>query len=293
MSTRRALPLAAACLAVALSLTGCAGDDDHASSAPAGALDGTSAGADGPQADGSGRGGGTTTQRRAVPGVTSEVRTATLTVRVADIPRALRAAEDAAVRAGGLVAGQEVRLDPELEDGSSGEVVLRVPNDRLTATIRDLQALGTVLSSDGRTEDVTAQVIDVQARVATQRRSLERIRRLLDRAASVDEIVKIESELARREADLESLLGQQRVLSDRTAMATLTARFTGTAAAATDDGGFLPGLRAGWEAFVAMSVVGLTVLGATLPFLLAAAILAVPAALVARGRLRRRRPAEG
>jgi hypothetical protein len=192
------------------------------------------------------------------------------------------------------VAGQEVRLDPELQDGSSGEVVLRVPNDRLTATIRDLQALGTVLSSDGRTEDVTAQVIDVQARVRTQRRSLERIRRLLDRATSVDEIVKIESELARREADLESLLGQQRVLSDRTAMATLTARFTGNGAAAnTDDSGFLPGLRAGWEAFVAMSVVGLTVLGATLPFLLAAAILAVPAALVARGRLRRRRPAEG
>lgn len=43
--------------------------------------------------------------------------------------------------------------------------------------------------------DVTEQLVDVESRIATQRASVERIRALLARAASVSEITSVESEL--------------------------------------------------------------------------------------------------
>ncbi len=278
---------AALVVTAALAVGGCSGSDNDSAATQAGGSAVAPGAADGARTAESSE------QRRVVPTVSAEIRTATVTLKVAEISRAVRAVEDAAQGAGGLVASRELRLEPGVE--STGQAVLRVPNDRLTPFLREVERHGAVLSSDGSTEDVTAQVVDVQTRVATQRRSIDRIRALLGRAASVDEIVKIEADLARREADLESLLAQQRALADRTAMATVTVRFVSTSPAPGDEDeaqGFMAGLQAGWDAFTATTVVGLTVLGAVLPFLLAAAVLAVPAlVIVLRGRRLRREAA--
>jgi hypothetical protein len=97
----------------------------------------------------------------------------------------------------------------------------------------------------------------------------------------------VEGELARREAELEALLGQQRVLRDQVDLATLTVHMSEDAAPSpSDDGpGFVDGLRRGWVAAVDGGRVALAVAGFVLPF-------AVPLALVALGvrRWQRRRP---
>jgi hypothetical protein len=56
---------------------------------------------------------------------------------------------------------------------------------------------------------VTDEVVDVDSRIASQRRSIDRIRVLLDQAVNIDDIVRIESELADREAEMDSLLQRQ------------------------------------------------------------------------------------
>ena len=58
---------------------------------------------------------------------------------------------------------------------------------------------------------------------------------------------------------------------------------------ALEDAGFLSGLKAGWNALGDFVVVGLTVLGALLPFLVAGLVLGVPTWIGVRALLRRRR----
>ena len=99
------------------------------------------------------------------------------------------------------------------------------------------------------------------------------MRELLEGSGDVAQLATVEGELARREADLESLLGRQRVLDDQVAMATihLDLREPEAVEATEDDAlpGFLGGLEGGWDGFVTAASVLVTGLGYALPFLLA------------------------
>jgi hypothetical protein len=115
-----------------------------------------------------------------------------------------------------------------------------------------------------------------------------RVRDLLDRASSLQDVVLLEAELSRRESDLESIQARQRALVDKAALATITVTLhsPGAVADEPEDAGFLAGLDGGWTALKASTTVVLTVLGYLLPVAVVVAIIGFPAYL-----LRRRRPA--
>ena len=149
--------------------------------------------------------------------------------------------------------------------------------------------MGVLVSQDQSSTDVTGQVIDVAARLASQQASVDRIRALLSQASTIGQVVAIEGELASREGALESLQAQAKQLADQTSLATVTATFVGPQAAAVvppaPRTGFGRGLAQGWAAFTAATTWVLTALGAALPFALVAAAAASLVLL-----LRRRRP---
>jgi len=178
-----------------------------------------------------------------------------------------------------------------MDDGrSTATLTLRIPAEKFTETLDRIRHLGTEQNRNVSTEDVTAQVIDLAARIQSQQASVDRVRALLARAQSISDITSIESELARREGDLESLKAQQSRLADLTALSTIAVTLLGPDAAAPKpqpaDTGFLAGLKAGWRAFTGSVRVLLTVIGALLPFAL---LIGVPAGLVWYGMRRRRR----
>jgi hypothetical protein len=116
------------------------------------------------------------------------------------------------------------------------------------------------------------------------------VRDLLNRAKSLQDVVLLESEVARREADLESIQARQRALADQADLATLTVTLhtppPATAKPPTkDDGGFLIGLRQGWHAVTVSTTLVLTILGAMLPVTVALALFGWPSYLLYR-RLR-------
>ncbi len=121
------------------------------------------------------------------------------------------------------------------------------------------------------------------------RASVDRVRALMARATDIAQIVTLESELSRRQADLEALESQLASLQDRVARSPIRIGLTTDTGVIADDPGtgFLAGLKGGWEAFTASVVVLLTALGAVLPFALAAAVVGLP---VWWGLRRRRAP---
>jgi hypothetical protein len=105
------------------------------------------------------------------------------------------------------------------------------------------------------------------------------MRALLAKATTIAEIVSVESELTRREADLEALLAKQKALAGQTELATLTLVIAEPGEAPVtqqDERGFLAGLKGGWNAFTTTFFALTTVLGALLPFLAALALIGIP-----------------
>ncbi|MEO6510841.1 MAG: DUF4349 domain-containing protein, partial [Nocardioides sp.] len=102
-------------------------------------------------------------------------------------------------------------------------MVLRVPSSDFDEVMSALGngELAELASTTSTAEDVTTQVIDVDARIKAQQASVERVRQLLARAQSIRDIMAIESELSNRQAALDSLTQQQTYLKDQTSLATI------------------------------------------------------------------------
>lgn len=238
-----------------------------------------------------GTGTGTGTQARVLPTDRKVVYRGSISVRVSDIGRAADRAEALATGADGVVGAEQTATDPRRPRYGEATLTLRVPPAAFGATLDALGRLGKELDRQRSAEDVTSQVIDVDSRVRTQQRSVERMRVLLAQAKTIGEVVQVESELSRREADLESLEAQLKGLQDVTDLATIEVSLSsprpGVPPEPKDENlGFLAGLTGGWDAFVAIVAVALTVLGALVPFALAGALVGVPLLLLWRSRRR-------
>ncbi|MEU9759770.1 DUF4349 domain-containing protein [Streptomyces sp. NPDC047987] len=221
------------------------------------------------------------------------IRTATLSVEVGNVPKAAAAARAAAMEAGGMVADEKtVRVDATRE---TSHLVLRVPQDAYETVLKDLAGTGKLLRRTSSAKDVTDEVVDVESRIASQRASVARVRKLMDRADRLSDVVTLEGELSSRQAALESLLAQQASLKDRTSLATITLYLSAPESAPEtngDDGppGFLDALDGGWDAFVTALRWGAVVVGATAPFLVTIVVLVLAGRLLLR-RLPGRRAA--
>ncbi len=277
---------AAALLGIAAALvTACtAGSGRSADSAVAGApYEAPGAAGESRSADAGGAPGATAKREISQPGVDRKlVRTATVELVAADVVATVDRARDVAVRENGYAGREQVR-------DTSATLTLHIPSDRFDQALDALSELGKVVSREQTAEDVTEEVVDLDSRIATQRASVARVRALLAKANTVDEIVRIEQEVTTREAELESLERRSQALAGQVAMSTVTIRIGKTAAPPAPGpeqaSGFLAGLSAGWDAFLGAGAVTLQVVGAVLPFLL---VLAVPTALALRWWRRRR-----
>ena len=226
------------------------------------------------------------------------VRNGDLSVRVADVPVAVAKVRSLATAARGVIADEKTSTQPVSQpEGdapsqrpfSESVLTVRVPQTALDKVMDDVGRLGTVVSRGQSSSDVTGQYIDTTSRLRTQRESVERVRALLGRATTIGQVVQIESELARRQADLESLQARMAALEDQTTLATLVVTLMtkdAPVAATVTPGSFVAGLRGGWDALLASVAVALTVIGAVLPFAILIALVAVPLLVLRRRRTR-------
>lgn len=283
---RPAHALAGLLLAAGLALTGCSGSaDDSGSTASDKAAVGDAAARDTGAASDSDAKEGTDAKEGAgasgskataapKPAANRIIRTATLTVQVKDVSKALDEARTTTENAGGYV-GDETTVRDE-DDAERTRVVLRIPVEKYDDVLADLQGAGKLLERTAKAQDVTDQVVDVESRIASQRVSVARVRELMDRAVKLSDVVTLEGELSNREAALEALLAQQASLKDRTSLATVTltlAEKPVVEAAQDDDPGFVDAVTGGWGAFVTVLRWIAVAFGATLPFLAAGLLL--------------------
>ncbi|MEU6710294.1 DUF4349 domain-containing protein [Nonomuraea sp. NPDC046802] len=285
---RYGIALTAACAAVLLA--GCSGGARMSSDSA-------------PQADSAGRQsrpvkqplaegkGGVVSGVKVTPQERQVIYTGTMTVRAKRVAAAVQQAKLIVTGAGGYLSREDSSSDGDIEDRATLE--FKVPPAKYgQVTARLGKELGSQLSMSQGTQDVTLEVADVNSRVKSAEQSLESLRTLLKRAGTIGQVLDVEREISTRESDLESLQARQKELAGQVAMATLTVQLVGPVAVVDDPGdepaGFLGGLEAGWSALVSFTRVTLTVLGASLPWLIfVSPFVALTVFLARRNRARR------
>ncbi|MEU9236569.1 DUF4349 domain-containing protein [Streptomyces subrutilus] len=289
---RSAAALAAALsLAGALTLTGCGASGESRGSAsdkaavapaqgdkaPEGAAGAEAAPA--PAASGAASAPADKNGRQPVTVRPNVIRTATLGIETQDVQQTLSAARTAAEGAGGYVGNESTRRGGDGRMTST--LTLRVPGERYDAVLGAMEGSGKLLHRKVEAQDVTEKVADIGSRVASQQASVARVREMMGKASALSEVVMLESELSRRQSDLESLLAQQTALKDQTSLGTITLEVSEPPAkpAAQEkkekDPTFLGALHGGWEVFTRLVRYLTVAVGALLPFALAAALLAL------------------
>jgi len=149
--------------------------------------------------------------------------------------------------------------------GRFGSLVIRVPSNRFEETLRELKELGIRVEGETVTgEDVTAEHVDLYARLRIARARRTVLLRLMDEATTIEQTLHVQNALDDVQLRIEEIQGALNVLDARVSEATiaLQIRETGVEPLAKDvRNPSIPGAFdraiAGFFAVIAGTVVGL------------------------------------
>ncbi len=102
------------------------------------------------------------------------------------------------------------------------DYTLRVPAEKLPALLAELRRLGRVQNEQLSTDEVTEQVVDLEARIRNSRNTEQRLIAVLnDRTGKVRDILEVEREIARTREEIERMDAQRLNLMNRVQLATV------------------------------------------------------------------------
>jgi len=192
---------------------------------------------------------------------------------------------------GGYIAGTDAQAPPADNASNAqirtGVISFMVPAAHFDDTIDQLSKVGKVQSVHITGTDVSAQYVDLNARLVNAEAQLEAMRALLAKAQNINDIIAVQNQIGQITAQIEQLKGQIKYLDDNTSYSTVSVTLTESGApvqaAPSDSWGFVTALNQAAHNFMTTINYLVAGLGAVGPFL----VLLVLGYIV----WRRRRPA--
>jgi hypothetical protein len=160
---------------------------------------------------------------RPVTGVARQViRRAELSVRVPNVEKAER-------EVNAFVQGWQGYVESASSTDLSSDhpaltMAIRVPVARFDDGIAKLESLGVRLSKTVSSEDVTGQIVDLDARLGTLRAQEETYRGLLRRASNLESVISLQDKLTEVRGTIESMAAQRKTLGGLAALSNITLR---------------------------------------------------------------------
>ncbi|WP_224269497.1 DUF4349 domain-containing protein [Haloprofundus salinisoli] len=151
------------------------------------------------------------------------IRIGELRMQVDDFERARDNLTEAVEARGGYVSDTSVSNRGEgNETWSQGRIVLRVPQENYTSMLDAAKSEGEVQFEETKTEDVTDQIVDLEARLENLRAERDRLRELYQQANETRDVLAVQRELSDVQSEIERLEGRLQSLEQRVAYSTLT-----------------------------------------------------------------------
>lgn len=130
-----------------------------------------------------------------------------------------------------MISGSDCYLETSNVSGNTADggwltYTIRVPVDKLEGFTKNLAGLGNLTSKKRSSEDVTLNYYDNESKLASYKIHQERLLALLEKAQSIDEILRIETELATVRANIENLTTAQNKYDNLVAYSTVVVHVT-------------------------------------------------------------------
>lgn len=149
------------------------------------------------------------------------IRTGQAFIEVESLDPAILKVRQLAAQVGGFIANSSITGGREQIRQATFE--LKIPAGKYDETVGSLDRIGKVETVSSSAQDVGEEFVDVTARVTNARRLEERLLSLLaNRTGRLDDVLRVERELARVREEIERYEGRLRYLSSRVATSTLT-----------------------------------------------------------------------
>ena len=149
------------------------------------------------------------------------IRTGQAFIEVDQLDPAVLKVRQLAAQVGGFIANSSITGGRDQIRQATFE--LKIPAGKYDETVNSLSRIGKVETVSSSAQDVGEEFVDVTARVTNARRLEERLLSLLaNRTGRLDDVLRVERELARVREEIERYEGRLRFLNARVAMSTLT-----------------------------------------------------------------------
>jgi len=201
---------------------------------------------------------------------TMVIRTGQAFIEVDKVDPAILKIRQLAAQVGGYITNSSISGGRDQIRQATFE--LKIPAPKYDQAVGLLSTIGKVETVSSSAQDVGEEFVDVTARVNNSRRLEERLISLLaNRTGKLDEVLRVERELARVREEIERYEGRLRYLSARVAMSTLTITVHEPAPILGNAPGENPiaaALRRAWKNFIALVAGSIAALGVVIPLAL-------------------------
>ena len=171
------------------------------------------------------------------------IRNGDISLEVSDLEKTQAAIEDWVKEFGGYISSSN-------NGEKSSSYTVRIPSEKFDSAMDAAGALGTLKNKNISTQDVSDQFYDLQSRLETKKVLREKLNGYLRQANSMQDILKVESELNSVQSDIESMEGRLKRLTSQIDFSTISVYVT-LPYKSVQGGGFeLPNLGDGFRHFV-------------------------------------------
>lgn len=169
-------------------------------------------------------GAGTADRERIGPKI---IRNGSLTLRVDDVEKRAEELKTLALSKNGFVASSNIS---DVNGVKNGYLTIRIPSDKFDETVAAAKKIALVVFNESsNADDVTAQYVDLDARLRAAKAEEAQYLEILKQARSVEDTLNVSARLADVRTRIEQIQGQLRSLNDQTDYATLSISLTQSA----------------------------------------------------------------
>jgi hypothetical protein len=151
------------------------------------------------------------------------IRTAQITLTTPNFAQARAAVEEILKRHGGHIG--RLSIGTPSDSGQTLQATLRVPVNQLDGALAEIRRLGRVETEQQGGEEVTAQMVDLDARLANAHNTEQRLADILRRSTGkITDVLAVEKEIDRVRGEIEQMDAEHKNLGDRVNFSTLDVR---------------------------------------------------------------------
>ena len=159
-------------------------------------------------------------EETAAPSTRMIIHQARISTNVKDLKKAQHNMEQRVKDYGGYIVESNVYL--ESDETSSGKMIVRIPEKHFETFLSEAEVEASkVLEKNVTGQDVTEQYVDLSSRVKSKRAVEERLLAFMKDAEKTEDLLKISSDLAKVQEEIEVLVGKIKYLENQTSFSTI------------------------------------------------------------------------